>query len=72
MPEDDPDQQPERRGIPLEDIVAQLVFIVIGGATIVALHEFAGLRVWLSVLLGLPCALLLFLGGAWLLGRFAK
>ena len=66
MAEEDQNQQSKSKWIPLGDIVAYLVFIAIGATTIVVLHEFVGVRLWLSVVIGIPGGLLLFLGGAWL------
>ena len=69
MTEHEPNPQQKRRAIPLEGIVAPLVFIIGIAGSIVVLRRFTGLPFWAAALLGVVGFFLVALGGLWLFSR---
>jgi hypothetical protein len=66
---DHPDKPTKTRMIPLEDVIAPVVFIVVMAGAVVAWRIFGGTPVWLAAVLGVPSGFALVLGGVWLLAR---
>jgi hypothetical protein len=67
---ENPDKPTKKRSLPLEDVIAPLVFIVVMAGAVVAWHRFAGAPFWLAAILGLPTGFIAVFGGVWLLSRF--
>ena len=62
--------EPERRRkLPLEDVIAPLVFIVVMVGATIAWRRLAGAPFWLAVVLGLPTGFITVFGAVWLLAR---
>jgi len=66
---DNPDKPTKKRSLPLEDVIAPLVFIVAIAGAVVAWHRLAGAPFWLAAILGLPTGFITVFGGLWLLAR---
>jgi hypothetical protein len=69
MTEHEPNSHRKKHSIPLENIVAPLVFIFGIAASIVAVRRFAGFPFWAAALLGSAGFVLIALGGLWLFNR---
>jgi hypothetical protein len=69
MTEHEPNPRHKRRAIPLENIVAPLVFIIGGAGSIILLRRFTGLPFLAAVVLGVIGFPIVALGGLWLFSR---
>jgi hypothetical protein len=69
MADNEPNPHQKRRTIPLENLVAPLVFIIGIAGSIVVLRRFTALPFWAAALLGVVGFFLVALGGLWLFSR---
>jgi hypothetical protein len=69
MSEQNPETPRKKRSLPLENLVAPLVFILGIAGSIVVLRRFTALPPWVAVLLGAVGFFIVAVGGLWLLSR---
>ena len=69
MTKEDQNKQEKKRGIPLEDVIAPLIFIVGIGGSIFLLLRFTNLPFWAAAILGAVGFFMIAIGGLSLLSR---